>query len=355
MIKSGTIIRALWLNKKNAGSKPKRPAQCKAHNTAYWQDAPLSHHAATNALPPAHVTRARSHKAELGHAPGLTGADLLLVGAIHVVLADQRGEAGLRGGKRRGEGAALDGPLPPSFSPSFPTPSPPRHLERRFQLVHQRVVGIAGPRRRRDEAGRPDPAGRSGRRGSRRLVGEHPAQRARHGARLLAADRACAPRPTAEAGGSSGAFPRRRREKAKAAGGPARRESAPPALPSPGPQVSGGFFATFRVWVLVSSLTAPPPFSNKNRYPTSRSVCVTHRWFCKHCHSSQEHNHRWGHPQHAQLRFPSPPPRQFSLNQNTLCKIYCLQELRLLHTYSISHGHSLVLNTSGRSSSVFLL
>lgn len=249
---------------RNVGSKPKRPAQCKAHNTAYWQDAPLSHHAATNALPPALVTRARSHKAELGHAPGLTGADLLLVGAIHVVLADQRGEAGLRGGKRRGEGAALDGPLPPSFSPSFPTPSPPRHLERRFQLVHQRVVGIAGPRRRRDEAGRPDPAGRSGRRGSRRLVGEHPTQRARHGARLLAADRACAPRPTAEAGGSSGAFlgPRRRREKAKAAGGPARRESAPPALPSPGPQVSGGFFATFRVWVLVSSLTAPPPFSN---------------------------------------------------------------------------------------------
>ena len=75
--------------------------------------------------------------------------------------------------------------------------------------------------------------------------------------------RACAQRPTAEAGGSSGAFlgPRRRREKAKAAGGPARPEPATPALPSPGPQVSRGFFATFPRLCFGSSLTGSPPFS----------------------------------------------------------------------------------------------
>lgn len=82
-----------------------------------------------------------------------------------------------------------------------------------------------------------------------------------HGCRLRS--RACAQRLTAEAGGSSGAFPR---PPAATGGSKGRRRACPegariPSPTSPVPQVSSGFFATFPHLYFGSSLTGPPPFS----------------------------------------------------------------------------------------------
>lgn len=233
-------------------------------------------------------------------------------------------------------------------------PPPPRHLEGRFQLVHQRVVGIAGPRRRRDEAGRAGPAGWSGRRGSRRLVGEHPAQRARHATRLPAAG----PRMRAAADGGGGRLLRGvssapggdRREQRQKAGLPRGSPHPQPYLPSStGKQRLFRHFPAFVFWFL-ADWTSPVLETKTPVLHGAQSVWHTAGAADIALRAMEKQRSRTG------VRLgtaPLPPPTR-SLTQNTLCKIYWSQELCLLYTWSSSFGHSLVLNTSGMSNTVFL-